>query len=138
MGAGHHGGADGDAHPRPGVFCWERLFPILSWAWGGSSCPVVLALFLFQVPLRGSVWVLTAVSALFLLAALGMGLLISTVAKNQFVAGQVAIITTYLPAFLLSGFIFEINSMPRPIQAITPRVCRAILRLHSSECVRRR
>jgi ABC-2 type transport system permease protein len=56
---------------------------------------------------------------LFLLAALGMGLLISTVTKNQFVAGQVAIITTYLPAFILSGFIFDIGSMPGVVQAIT-------------------
>jgi len=48
-----------------------------------------------------------------------MGLLISTVAKNQFVAGQVAIITTFLPAFILSGFIFDIGSMPGPIQLIT-------------------
>lgn len=48
-----------------------------------------------------------------------MGLLISSAAKNQFVAGQVAIIVTYLPAFILSGFIFDIGSMPRPIQLIT-------------------
>jgi ABC-2 type transport system permease protein len=48
-----------------------------------------------------------------------MGLLISTVTKNQFVAGQVAIITTYLPAFILSGFIFDIGSMPGVVQAIT-------------------
>ncbi len=48
-----------------------------------------------------------------------MGLLISTVTKNQFVAGQVAIITTFLPAFILSGFIFDIGSMPRVVQAIT-------------------
>ncbi len=48
-----------------------------------------------------------------------MGLLISTVTKNQFVAGQVAIITTFLPAFILSGFIFDIGSMPRAVQGIT-------------------
>jgi ABC-2 type transport system permease protein len=60
-----------------------------------------------------------AASALFMIAALGMGLLISIVAKNQFVAGQVAIIVTFLPAFILSGFIFDIGSMPAPIQALT-------------------
>lgn len=49
----------------------------------------------------------------------GMGLLISTVARNQFVAGQIAILVTFLPAFILSGFIFDIGSMPVPIQAIT-------------------
>jgi len=63
--------------------------------------------------------VLFAASSLFLLAALGMGLLISIVAKNQFVAGQIAIIVTFLPAFILSGFIFDIGSMPWPIQMIT-------------------
>ena len=59
------------------------------------------------------------VSALFLLAALGMGLLISTVAHDQFVAGQLAIFTTFLPAFILSGFVFDIGSMPGWVQAIT-------------------
>jgi len=48
-----------------------------------------------------------------------MGLLISVVAKNQFVAGQISIIITFLPAFILSGFIFQINSMPEAIQVIT-------------------
>ena len=51
-------------------------------------------------------------TSLFLLTALGMGLLISTVARVQFVAGQIAIIATFLPAFILSGFIFDISSMP--------------------------
>jgi len=71
------------------------------------------------VPLRGSVWVLFGTSALFLLAALGMGLLISILAKNQFVAGQVAIIVTFLPAFILSGFIFDVGSMPVVVQWLT-------------------
>ncbi|MGB8222144.1 MAG: ABC transporter permease, partial [Polyangiales bacterium] len=61
-------------------------------------------------------------SALFLLTALGMGLLISTVSKNQFVAGQVAIIVTFLPALILSGFIFDIASMPVVVQWITHAV----------------
>ena len=74
---------------------------------------------LFEVPLRGSAWVLAGASALFLLVALGLGLLISTVARSQFVAGQVAIIVTFLPAFLLSGFIFDIGSMPAAVQVVT-------------------
>ena len=104
---------------RTREFLLGKIIPYFILGMGGLLLSVVLALFLFEVPLRGSIWVLTAASALFLLAALGMGLLISTVAKNQFVAGQAAIITTYLPAFLLSGFIFEISSMPVPIQVIT-------------------
>ncbi|MHB1659184.1 MAG: ABC transporter permease, partial [Acidithiobacillus sp.] len=69
--------------------------------------------------LVGSFWVLLACSALFLLTALGMWLLISSVARNQFVAGQIAIIVTFLPAFILSGFIFDIQSMPAAIRIIT-------------------
>jgi ABC-2 type transport system permease protein len=74
---------------------------------------------LFGVPLRGSLWVLVVAASLFLLVALGMGLLISILAKNQFVAGQAAIIVTYLPAFILSGFIFDIDSMPGAVQLLT-------------------
>ena len=80
---------------------------------------VAISVFLFHVPFRGSILALLATSSAFLLAALGQGLLISTLTKNQFVASQVAVITGFLPAFLLSGFIFEISSMPLPIRALT-------------------
>ncbi len=96
-----------------------KLVPYFILGMGGMGLSVGMGVWLFAVPLRGSVWVLFAAAALFLLAALGMGLLISTVAKNQFVAGQVAIITTFLPAFILSGFIFDIGSMPTAVQWIT-------------------
>ncbi|MFB0935389.1 MAG: ABC transporter permease [Propionivibrio sp.] len=86
---------------------------------GGMLMTVGLAVWLFGVPLRGSFWLLWACASLFLLAALGMGLTISTLARNQFVAGQIAIVGTFLPAFLLSGFIFDIESMPTAVQAIT-------------------
>lgn len=96
-----------------------KVIPYFILGMGGMVLSVVMAIFLFDVPLRGSLWVLFSASSLFLLAALGMGLLISTVAKNQFVAGQTAIITTFLPAFILSGFIFDISSMPGVVQVIT-------------------
>ena len=86
---------------------------------GGMLLTVGLAVWLFGVPLRGSFWLLWACASLFLLAALGMGLTISTLARNQFIAGQIAIVGTFLPAFLLSGFIFDIASMPAPIRAVT-------------------
>jgi ABC-2 type transport system permease protein len=86
---------------------------------GGMLLSVAMSIGLFDVPLRGSFVVLAATSALFLLVALGMGLLISVATKNQFVASQVAIIVTFLPAFLLSGFIFDISSMPKVVQVIT-------------------
>ena len=96
-----------------------KLVPYFLLGMGSMAVSVAMALWLFQVPLRGSFGALVLTSALFLLAALGMGLLISTLAKNQFVAGMAAIVGTFLPAFILSGFIFDINSMPAPIQAIT-------------------
>jgi ABC-2 type transport system permease protein len=96
-----------------------KLIPYFILGMGGLTLAVSMALFLFEVPLRGSLWVLFAASALFLVTALGMGLLISTVARSQFVAGLLALITTFLPAFLLSGFIFDIGSMPGVVQAIT-------------------
>jgi len=96
-----------------------KLIPYFVLGMGGMALSVAMAVWLFHVPLRGSLWVLLGASALFLFVALGMGLLISTVARNQFVAAQAAIIVTYLPAFILSGFIFDINSMPAAIQALT-------------------
>ncbi len=96
-----------------------KLVPYFILGMGGMALSVAMGVWLFGVPLRGSLWVLFGAAALFLLAALGMGLLISTVAKNQFVAGQVAIIATFLPAFILSGFIFDIGSMPTVVQWLT-------------------
>lgn len=80
---------------------------------------VLVAVFLFGVPFRGSLLALYAISAAFLLPALGQGLLISAATKNQFLASQLALMSGFLPAFLLSGFLFEIESMPLVIQWIT-------------------
>ena len=96
-----------------------KLVPYFILGMGGLLFSVAMAVWVFEVPLRGSLLLLLAASALFLLAALSMGLLISTLAKNQFVAGQAAILATFLPAFILSGFIFDIGSMPTPIQWLT-------------------
>ncbi len=82
---------------------------------GGAA----LAVGVFGVPLRGSWFALLLLSSVFLVPALGQGLLISAIARNQFVAAQVALLTAFLPAFLLSGFLFEIRSMPEPIQWLT-------------------
>ncbi|HSN70594.1 MAG TPA: ABC transporter permease [Steroidobacteraceae bacterium] len=79
----------------------------------------VLAITVFGVPLRGSWLALLALSTAFLVPALGQGLLISAITRNQFVAAQIALLTGFLPAFMLSGFLFEIDSMPAPIRALT-------------------
>ena len=96
-----------------------KLIPYFVLGLAAMLGSTAVSVFLFDVPFRGSLFALLVTSAAFLLAALGQGLLISTVAKNQFVASQVAVITGFLPAFLLSGFIFEIASMPLPIRVLT-------------------
>ena len=100
-------------------FLLGKLIPYFMLGMGGMLLTVAMAVWLFGVPLQGAFWVLLAASALFMFASLGMGLLISIIARSQFVAGQVAIIVTFLPAFILSGFIFDIGSMPEPIQWLT-------------------
>lgn len=80
---------------------------------------VLMAQFLFHVPLRGSVALVFCLSGFFVAGGLSMGLLISIVAKNQLVATQIAFVATFLPSFLLSGFIYAIQNMPLPIQLFT-------------------
>ncbi len=96
-----------------------KLLPYFILGLTSMTLCVLLAVFLFGVPFRGSVVALYALSATFLMPALGQGLLISAATKNQFLASQLALISAFLPAFLLSGFLFEINSMPTVIQWIT-------------------
>jgi ABC-2 type transport system permease protein len=80
---------------------------------------VVMGKVLFEVPLRGSAALLFIMTAVFLVGTLSMGLLISIVAKNQLVANQMAMIMTFLPSFLLSGFVYAISNMPKFLQIIT-------------------
>jgi ABC-2 type transport system permease protein len=80
---------------------------------------VLTALLLFQLPLRGSFLTLGLVSAVFLVPALGQGLLISVTMRTQMAAAQLGLMTGYLPAMMLSGFLFDIHSMPPWLQAIT-------------------
>ncbi|WP_459607466.1 ABC transporter permease [Dickeya oryzae] len=80
---------------------------------------VVVAVFVLGVPYRGSLWLLFGMSSLFLASTLGMGLLISTLTRNQFNAAMVALNAAFLPAVMLSGFIFEIHSMPVLVQAVS-------------------
>ncbi len=100
-------------------FLAGKLIPYFLLGMGGMAVSVVVAIFVFEVPFRGSFLLLIAISALFLITALALGLLISTVAKNQFVASMIALVATFMPAFILSGFIFDIDSMPAFIQWLT-------------------
>lgn len=96
-----------------------KTFPYFVLGLVGLGLCILSAKFLFHVPLRGSIVVLTGVSVLYLLVALGTGLLISSLTKNQFIASQVAIVATFLPAMMLSGFLFDLRSMPTAVRAIT-------------------
>jgi len=86
---------------------------------GSMALSVLLATGLFGVPFRGGFLALALAASLFLTFALGLGLFISTLTRNQFVAGQLAFLTTMLPAMMLSGMLFDITAMPRWLQIVT-------------------
>ena len=78
-----------------------------------------IAIYWFHVPFRGSWVTLMGASALFMVVVLALGFYISVLAKSQFAASQIALLITFLPAFLLSGFLFSIEQMPIALQWIT-------------------
>ncbi|HVN45322.1 MAG TPA: ABC transporter permease [Steroidobacteraceae bacterium] len=80
---------------------------------------VITALLLFQLPLRGSLFALGLVSAVFLVPALGQGLLISVTMRSQMAAAQLGLMTGFMPAMMLSGFLFDIHSMPAWLRLLT-------------------
>ncbi len=80
---------------------------------------VLMGEFLFGVPLRGNVALLFGMAAIFLAGALSLGMVISIVTKSQLLASQLAMVLTFLPSFLLSGFMYAIGNMPHAIQVIT-------------------
>lgn len=96
-----------------------KIIPYFLMGMIGYTLCVLAGLFLFHVPLRGSLIVLTAVSMLYLLVSLGIGLVASSATRSQFLASQIALLATFLPAMLLSGFLFDIRSMPPVVQAVT-------------------
>ena len=104
---------------RPGEILLSKTIPYFVMGMLGLALSVLGSIVLFSIPLRGSLWLLVAVSSLYLLVALGIGLVISSVTKSQFLANQITFLVTYLPATMLSGFIFDIRSMPMVAQVVT-------------------
>jgi len=96
-----------------------KLLPYLAIGFFDVFVSVVLGILLFGVPLRGNVLLLAGMTLLFLLGALGLGIFISAALKSQVLATQVALVVTYLPALLLSSFIFDLRAMPAALQAIS-------------------
>lgn len=96
-----------------------KLVPYFVLGMGDTVVSALIAIFWFKVPFRGSFATLLASSAIFLIVVLSLGFFISVLAKGQFAASQIALVVTFLPAFLLSGFLFAIEQMPVALQWIT-------------------
>jgi ABC-2 type transport system permease protein len=96
-----------------------KLLPYLLIGLFDVAVTVAAGMVIFGTPLNGSVLLLAVMTLLFLLGALGLGIFISAAVKSQMLATQIAMVATYLPAVLLSGFLFDIASMPRVLQAVT-------------------
>jgi ABC-2 type transport system permease protein len=104
---------------RSGEILLGKTIPYFVLGMAGLGLCLLAARWLFHVPFRGSLVVLAGVSMLYLLVALALGLLISSAVKSQFVASQITVVTTFLPAVMLSGFLYDLRSMPVAVQAIT-------------------
>jgi ABC-2 type transport system permease protein len=96
-----------------------KTVPYFALGMFGLLLCIVAAKFLFHVPLRGSIVVLMLVSMLYLLVALGIGLLVSSVTRSQFVASQLALVVSFLPAMMLSGFLFDLRSAAVAVRLIS-------------------
>ena len=96
-----------------------KLVPYFGLGMVSMSVCALAASGIFGVPFRGSVWALVLLSSMFMLTSLGQGLLISVLARSQLLAAQAALFSGFLPAMILSGFVFDIGSMPFAVQQIT-------------------
>lgn len=104
---------------RTDEFLLGKTLPYFLMGMIGLMLCFLASLFLFHVPFRGSFLLFLGISTLYLLIALGIGLSISSAVKSQFVASQLTMVVTFLPAMMLSGFIFDLRSMPVVVRAIT-------------------
>lgn len=96
-----------------------KLLPYVGIGLFDVAVTIVAGMIIFGTPLHGSPVLLGALTLLFLIGALGLGIFISAAVKSQVLATQVAMVATYLPALLLSGFLFDIASMPRVLQVVS-------------------
>ena len=96
-----------------------KMIPYFCVAMAGMILCLLAGRFLYELPLRGSLLLILGTSMLYLIVALGIGLTISAVTKNQFVACQIALLVSFLPSFMLSGFLFDLHSQPLVIRVIS-------------------
>jgi ABC-2 type transport system permease protein len=103
---------------RPMEILLSKMIPYFGVGMLGFAMCLAAAVRVFGVPLHGSLVLLVLGAVLYMLVALGMGLLISSVTKNQFIASQMALLTSFLPALMLSGFLFDLNNVPAAVRVI--------------------
>jgi ABC-2 type transport system permease protein len=96
-----------------------KLIPYFALGYIDLLMVYLMGQYVFEVPFKGSLLLMFMISSLFLIGALSIGFLISVIASNQFFATQLALLGTFLPSFLLSGFVFPVANMPSILQAIT-------------------
>jgi ABC-2 type transport system permease protein len=104
---------------RAGELLVSKIIPYFGLGMIGFVLCLLAGQFLFHVPLRGSLWLLCLASMIYLVVALGVGLLVSTWVKSQFLASQLAMTLTLMPAMMLSGFLYDLRSMPTIVRWIT-------------------
>jgi ABC-2 type transport system permease protein len=97
---------------RPFEILLAKIVPYFTIGLAGLVLCLIAARFLFQVPMLGSLSVIIVVSMLYLIVAVGMGLLISCVTRNQFLASQLALLSSFMPSLMLSGFMFDLRNVP--------------------------
>ena len=103
---------------RPTEILLAKMIPYFIVGMIGFAMCLLAARLLFDVPMQGSLLVLVASSILYMFVALGVGLLISSATKNQFFASQLALVTSFLPAVILSGFLFDLHNVPPVVRVI--------------------
>ncbi|WP_308008120.1 ABC transporter permease [uncultured Fusobacterium sp.] len=103
---------------RPLEILLSKMVPYFSVAMIGFLFCLIAAHFLFEVPIYGSLAIIILCSMLYLLVTLGMGLTISSITKNQFLASQLALLVSFLPAMMLTGFLYDLRSVPAFIRNV--------------------
>lgn len=96
-----------------------KLIPYFTIGFVDVLLTIILGEFLFHVPMRGSFLLLLGLASIFLMGTMAFGIFISAQTKNQLLANQAAMVLTFVPSFLLSGFVFPISNMPKVIQVVT-------------------
>lgn len=104
---------------KPAEILLSKVIPYFIVGIGGLFLCLFAARFIFEVPIEGSLTVIIGSSCIYLLTALGAGLWISGITKNQFLASQLVIIISFLPSVMLSGFVFDLRNVPSAISAVS-------------------